>query len=254
MVAGWAQAAFWGLVAGSGLLLGAVAAYFWELPHRVIATIMAFGGGVLISVLSLRLVAEAYAQSGIGPTLTGFIGGAALFSTVNWLLSKRGARNRKRCGECVQQPSEAEVKGSGLAIAIGALMDGIPESLVLGLGTLTGMAIGGGVLAGFFLSNIPQGLSSAAGMKAAGRSARYIFGVWSGIMVASGIAAFAGYTIFSRLAPEGVGASTALAAGGLLAMLAETMIPEAFEKAQSFIGLITVTGFLAALAIMGFGA
>lgn len=249
LVPAWAEASLWGLAAGAGLLLGAAGGYFLPLPHRTIATIMAFGGGVLLAVLAFELVEEAVMYGGIGPTAAGVFGGATLFSAVNWQLSRYGARHRKRCGGCVTQPTEAEVPGSGLAIAVGALMDGIPESMVLGFGVIGGLGIGGSVLVGFFVANLPQGLSSAAGMKQAGRKVRYIFGVWTTILVASGVAAWLGYTVVGRLAPWSVGVSVALAAGGVLAMLAETMIPEAFEKAPSFMGLITATGFLLAFTL-----
>lgn len=182
--------------------------------------------------------------------ISGFLLGAGVFSTINWLLARYGARHRNRCGDCVQQPSETEHKGSGLAIAVGAVLDGIPESLVIGLSLLGGGTIGLGLVAGFFLANIPQGLSSAAGMKTAGRSRAYIFSVWIGIPLTSGLAAAAGYLSLGSAGPALPAAILAFAAGGVLAMLAETMIPEAFEDAQPFIGVITVVGFLAAFLII----
>jgi ZIP family zinc transporter len=100
-----------------------------------------------------------------------------------------------------------------------------------------------------FLSNIPEGLSSSAGMKKAGRSARYVFGVWATIAAVSGIAALVGFAIFRRFSVGVIAATTALAAGAILAMLADTMIPEAFEEAHDYAGLITVAGFLIAFAL-----
>jgi zinc transporter, ZIP family len=250
----WLQAGLWGLAAGSGLLLGAVIAYYVELSHRLVAAVMGFGGGVLIAVLSFELMEEAYQHGGLGVTITGFLAGATLFSVTNWYLAQRGAKHRKRCGQCVQQPKEEESSGSGVAIAIGALLDGIPESIVIGLSLIGGGSVGLTIILGFFLANVPQGLSSASGMKEAGRSATYIFGVWAGIAILSGGAAVLGNTLFGRFSPEVVAATTALAAGGVLAMLAETMIPEAFEKAQNFIGLITVAGFLVLFTLTNLGA
>jgi ZIP family zinc transporter len=112
-----------------------------------------------------------------------------------------------------------------------------------------GGAVSTVAVAAIFLSNIPEGLSSSAGMKKAGRSSTYVFGVWTGIAVISGMAALAGYAVFSHFSPEVIAATTAVAAGAILAMLADTMIPEAFEQAHEFAGLITVLGFLAAFIL-----
>ncbi|WP_227357152.1 ZIP family metal transporter [Haladaptatus salinisoli] len=247
-----AQAALWGLLAASGLLIGAVVAVALggRLSHRIIATTMGFGGGVLIAVLSVDLMDSAFREGGPMAATVGFVLGATAFSGINWRLALRGAKHRNRCGDCVEQPSEAEYKGSGLAIAVGAVLDGIPESLVIGLSVLAGETIGLGLVAGFFLANVPQGLSSATGMKKAGRSSRYIFSLWTGILLISGMAAAAGYLLLGSAAPAVPATILAFAAGGVLAMLAESMIPEAFANAQPFIGLITVVGFLVAFLII----
>src|SRR5436309_10942712 len=121
---------FWGLVAGSALILGAAIGYYAAVPQRLIAGIMAFGGGVLISALSFDLMDEAYKRGGFDSTAAGFLGGAAVYTAANWYLSRKGAKHRKRSGK--QQPSESDDSGSGLAIAVGALLDGIPESIVIG--------------------------------------------------------------------------------------------------------------------------
>jgi ZIP family zinc transporter len=176
----------------------------------------------------------------------GFVGGAAIYTAANWFLAREGARHRKRSG---QQPSASEDSGSGLAIAIGALLDGIPESIVIGLSMLKGGAVSWVAVIAIFLSNVPEGLSSAAGMRKAGRSATYVFGVWTSIAIASGIAAWTGYSVFRDFSPDVVAATTAVAAGAILAMLADTMIPEAFAVAHNAAGLITVIGFLAAFVL-----
>ncbi|MBD0373489.1 MAG: ZIP family zinc transporter [Pyrinomonadaceae bacterium] len=247
----WLQAGFWGLVAGSALLLGAAAGYWARIPQRVVAAIMAFGGGVLISALSFDLMDEAYKRGGFDSTSIGFLSGAAVYTAANWYLSRQGAKHRKRSGG--QQPSEEETSGSGLAIAVGALLDGIPESIAIGVSMIKGGVVSWVAVVAIFLSNIPEGLSSSAGMKKAGRSVRYIFGVWAAIAIISGVAAFAGYAVFSHFSEEVIAATTAVAAGGILAMLVDTMIPEAFEEAHNFAGLITVLGFLLAFILTKLG-
>lgn len=243
----WLMAGFWGLVAGAALLVGAGIGYWLKVPQRLIAAIMAFGSGVLISALSFELMAEAYKKGGFDSTSLGFLGGAAVYTLANSFLSHHGAKHRKRSGK--QQPSEQDDSGSGLAIAVGALLDGIPESIVIGLSMLGGGSVSTVAVAAIFLSNVPEGLSSSAGMKKAGRSAFYVFGVWGAITFASGVAALLGYTAFQHYSADVIAATTALAAGAILAMLVDTMIPEAFEVAHDFAGLITVSGFLAAFAL-----
>jgi ZIP family zinc transporter len=243
----WLQAGLWGLAAGGALVVGALVAWMVEVPQRIVASVMAFGAGVLISALAFDLVDEAETKGGLTATVLGFLVGAVAYLLANLVLAKRGARHRKRSGE--QQPSEQEQSGSGSAIAIGALLDGIPESVVLGIGLLTGGGVSLSVLAAVFISNLPEGLSSAAGMKRNGRSARYVFGVWVGVAVASGAAGLLGCLLLQG-APNGlVAAITALAAGAILTMVADTMIPEAFERTHLYAGLIATLGFLTAFTI-----
>ncbi|ADJ45118.1 ZIP family zinc transporter [Amycolatopsis mediterranei S699] len=243
----WVEAGLWGLVGGVALVLGAAVAWWVRVPRRVVAGIMAFGAGVLISALAFDLVDEAQRSGGLVPTAGGFLGGATVYVLINVLLARRGARHRKRSGD--QQPSEQDTAGSGAAIAVGALLDGIPESVVLGVSLLGGGGIGVTVLAAVFISNVPEGLSSAAGMKTAGRNARYVFGVWSGIAVASGLAALVGNLLLRSASPATVAAITAVAAGAILAMIADTMIPEAFERTELYTGLLATIGFLTAFVI-----
>ena len=243
----WIEAGLWGLLAGGALVLGALVAWFLRVSTVVVSLIMAFGAGVLISALAFDLVDEAETTGGLLPTLLGFLAGAAVYVAANIALARRGARHRKRSGD--QQPSEQEQQGSGAAIAIGALLDGVPESVVLGISLLGGQGVGVAVLAAIFISNLPEGLSSASGMKRNGRSARYVFGVWVGIAVVSGLAGALGCLLLGGAPPETVAAITAVAAGAILAMVADTMIPEAFEKTQIYTGLVATVGFIIAFGI-----
>jgi zinc transporter, ZIP family len=248
----WLLACLWGFVAGSALLLGAAVGYLAAVPQRVIAAIMAFGGGVLISALAFDLMDDAYRRGGYDATAAGFLGGAAVYTAANWYLARRGAKHRKRSG--AQQRSAQGQGGSGLILAVGALLDGVPESIVIGASTIDGSTVGAAAVAAIFLSNIPEGLSSSAGMKHAGRPPHYIFGVWGAIAFSCGAGALLGYALFSRFSTDVIAGTTAVAAGAILAMLTDTMIPEAFETAHDFTGLITVAGFLVAFILSKAGA
>ena len=246
-MATWVEAGAWGLLGGGALVLGAAIAWWVSVPGQVVAGVMAFGAGVLISALAFDLMDEAERLGGLAAATAGFAVGAMIYVAANALLSRHGARHRKRSAG--MQPSEDEQSGSGTAIALGALLDGVPESMVLGASLLGGSAVSTTVVAAVFISNVPEGLSSAAGMKGAGRSARYVFGVWGAIAVISGLASIAGYTLLDGASPEVVGFNTALAAGAILAMISDTMIPEAFARAHVLTGLITVAGFLTAFVL-----
>lgn len=136
---------------------------------------------------------------------------------------------------------------------MGALPDGIPESIVIGVNLLHGTGVSGVTFAAVFLSNVPEGLSSAAGMKKAGRGPAYIFGVWGAIAIASALAAAAGYVAPAGAGPDLVAGTTAVAAGAILAMLVDTMIPEATEETNELSGLIAVAGFLLAFVLTKLG-
>lgn len=250
-MATWIAAGLWGLLAGGALIIGAGTSYFVRVPRSLIAGVMSFGAGVLISALSFDLMEEAFRRGGFTATAIGFVSGAAVYTLADAILARHGAKHRKRSGP--QHPSEQQSPGSGLAIAVGALLDGIPESIVLGVTMIQGGAISLAALAAVFLSNVPEGLSSAAGMKRAGRSPGYIFGVWGAIVVISGVASLLGFVVFRHFSEAVISATTAVAAGAILAMIADTMIPEAFEETRATAGFVTVVGFLAAFALTKLG-
>lgn len=247
----WYDALLWGTVAGSALVIGSGIAWKWHIPPKIVSSVMAFGAGVLISALAFELVDEAVESGGLQPTIWGFLAGAVAYVGANTLLARAGARHRKRSGD--KQPNKADSPGSGGAIAVGALLDGIPESVVLGLGLVSASTISPAMLAAVFISNVPEGLSSTAGMKQSGRSAKYVFGVWGGIAVICGIASLLGFVALQDAPVELIAFITAIAAGAILAMLADTMIPEAFEESHILTGLIASLGFLAAFSIHRLG-
>jgi len=205
---------------------------------------MGFGGGLLISILAFDLVEEAYALGGTATTLTGFLTGAVIFSTANWFLSTKGARHRKRCSECVVELGEHKKSGNELSIAIGSMMDSIPAAIIVGISLADSSIVSKSVLIGFFLANIPEGLAGSSGMKMSGRSVRYIMSVWGGATLLTGVAGMLGFSVFGSFPPTFNAFIVAISAGGILSMVAETMIPEAFKETRSFTGLITGLGFM----------
>jgi ZIP family zinc transporter len=246
----WLEAGLWGLLAGGALVLGALVAWFIDVPRTVVASIMAFGAGVLISALAFDLLDEAEASGGLTATLVGFLAGAAIYVLINTVVARRGARHRKRSD---QQSSETDQPGSGTAIAIGALLDGIPEAIVLGLSLLGGTGVGVPILTAIFISNVPEGLSSTAGMKRAGRSFGFVFAVWGGIAAATGLAGLLGCLLLQDAPVELIAAVTAVAAGAILTMVADTMIPEAFERTHLYVGLIATLGFALSFSLQRMG-
>lgn len=250
----WVEAGLWGLLGGAALLVGAGVAQGVRMPPRLTAGIMAFGCGVLISAVAYELVLEAFEQAAFWPVALGALVGSAAYSAANWLVSHGGlsfaGRHRKRSGG--QQTPASE--GGGVTIAVGSLLDGIPKAVVLGAGVVSG-GVSVAVLAAIVLSNFPYGLSSAAGMRKAGRSRRFVLGLWAGIALVTGVAAAAGAALLGDASPTVLALVSAVAAGALLTMVADTMIPEAVEGEGGLAGLLVVLGLLVAFALShGLGA
>ena len=237
----WAALA-WGAVSTSGLLIGAIAGSFSRLPHHAIAKAMSVGAGLLLAGVSFKVAADAVRVAGPVAASLSLLLGAAVFSVSNALLARHGAADRKRCGDCVQQPIESQQPGSGVAIALGNALDAVPEAIVLGIALREPMVPVTLVFA-FSLGNFPEALSSAAGMRAAGRGYTYIFAIWSAIAVGAAAAIAAGYVGFASFSEPWPSRLQAFGAGALLAMTAETMIPEAFHNSPRFSGLLAALGF-----------
>lgn len=235
------QAGMWGLLAASSLLIGAMLGVFLRLPQKVVASIMAYGSGVLIAAICFEQIPEALRLGGHLPTLGGMLAGGLMFVLANeWL-------------EHLEKGHRAAGAGSllGLLIAAGAFLDGIPESLGLGLGLLDGGSVSVMLLVAIFLSNLPEGLASAAGLRQDGRSRLWIFSLWGVIVLLSGLAAMAGPGLFADLSPLWLAFALGFSGGAVLCMLVDTLIPEAFAETHALTGLITLAGFMTALALGG---
>ncbi|MCJ1711768.1 ZIP family zinc transporter [Clavibacter michiganensis subsp. phaseoli] len=231
-----------GLLSGLSLVVGSLVAWFVKVPREVVALVMAFGAGVLISALSFDLVDEAASSGGVIPTLGGFVAGAVVYVVLDQILEHGGFR-KKHHGK------SGGGGGTGVGIALGALLDGVPETAVQGLSLTGGGALSIGVLVAVVISNFPEGMSSTADLKQSGRSARYVFGLWTSIAVVCALSSLGGYALLGGLPEGGQSVVMAFAAGAILAMICDTMIPEAFRKAQALTGLVTVLGFVASYAV-----
>ncbi|GAB3602479.1 ZIP family metal transporter [Microbacterium aureliae] len=241
-------AALSGLIAGGSLLGGAAVAWFVTIPRKVVAAIMAVGAGVLIATLAFELVEEAASDGGLVPTVSGFLGGAVLYVVADRLVSRPHRQTKAPANIVARRGAGGLAGGSGLAIALGALIDGIPESIVMGLSVLQG-GLSLPIVAAVAISNIPEGLGSTAELKRGGTRARTVFLLWSGIAVVTVVAAVVGYLALQTAPAELVAVIMTVAAGGLLAMVANTMIPEAFEREHGMTGLWATMGFLGAFVL-----
>jgi ZIP family zinc transporter len=238
----------WGLAAASGVLGGTILGLIARLPHRAIAAIMSFGAAVLVSAasISIRMASEALIVAGAVSTGGGIIAGAATFSIANAALAT--ARDRKRCGECKPQLSEAEAPGSGKSIAIGTALDAVPEALVLGI-TLRVSGPDVALVVALALSNVSEALSATAGMRLASRSCTYVLSLWSGIALGTAATTALALYLLSELGPDLTAALKAFGAGALIAMAAETMIPEAFHNGPRYSGVLAASGVAAPILL-----
>ena len=209
------------------------------------AVVMALGAGVLVSSVAFELMDEAYEIGGLDAAAPGLLLGAAVFYLADREVTLRGGERRKN-------PGDAQ-GGSATAIAIGALLDGIPESAAIGISLIEGGGVGIALVAAVFLSNVPEGLSSAAGMRRAGRSPAHVLGLWGAVTLASTLAALLGYLFLDGASGNVVAFIQSFAAGAVLTMLASTMMPEAYEDGGPVVGVVTTVGFLLAFVLSRVG-
>lgn len=234
------EAALWGFVAASTLVLGAALAIVRPWSRRAIGLVTAFGVGALVSAVTLDLTTEAFELAGEPPVALGLAAGALVFTGGSWLLHRGGkARHRKRSG--------GQQAGAGaLDIVLGTVLDGIPESLVIGITLLEGGAGGLAFLAAVAISNLPEALSATSGLLKCGWERGRILRLWAGVALVSALSAALGYVLLDG-APAALTATIqAFAAGAILAMVVDTMAPEAYEEAGPAVGVVTVFGYATA--------
>src|SRR4051794_17452687 len=233
----------WGLLAASSLVIGGGVALLFRIPLRAIGLIMGFGAGVLISAVAFDLVEEAAGKStGSGWLIGGLFAGCAVFFGGDLLIDRFGGSARKAA-------TGGQESGSSLAIVLGTVLDGIPESMVIGLTIFEGGKVGAAYLAAVFISNLPEAVSSTAGLLAGGWKKARILWMWIAIAILSGFSSLAGYGLFQHSSPDTVAFVLAFAAGAILTMLADTMMPEAFEHGGRLAGVVTTLGFVIAFVI-----
>ena len=235
-------AAGWGAIAASSLVIGALIALTRPVDRRQLGLNMAFGSGVLISSVAYELVEEAVAAGGQLPMAFGLALGSIVFYTGDRLIDRLGAAGMGS----VKGPATPE---SGLPIVLGAALDGVPESIVLGLTVSAGEGIGLAFIVAVFLSNLPEGIAGTAGLIAGGWARARILGLWLIVVAASAGAALLGATVLSGRSGEAQALILGFAGGAILTMLADTLIPEAFEHAGKAAGLVTTLGFGLAFAL-----
>jgi zinc transporter, ZIP family len=236
------EAALWAFAGAVSLLIGMALVFLLRPSQRVIGLVMAFGAGAMISAVAFELVLDAL-DSAAGTTVAlGLGAGSLAFFIGDVLLDRGGGSERKRS-------TGKQAEGSPLAIVLGAALDGVPESFTIGLSVVVGGGVAVSFVAATFLSNLPEAMAATTGLQVAGWPRSRIRGLWLLVVGLSVVSGAVGYAAYSALS-EATGAFVqAFAAGALLTMLADTMMPEAFEFGGKLVGLLTVAGFLAALTL-----
>ena len=232
----------WGALAASSLLVGTLLSFARRWSPAQVGAVLAFGAGALISAVSFELAEEALAIGGVGITSIGLAAGALTYYGLDGLIARRSATGRGRQGRSAGS-------GSGSALALGAFLDGIPEQMVLGINLAAGNGVGVALLIAIFVSNLPEAMGSAADMLKARTARKKILRLWLAVAVICTLATVAGYLIADAASGDLKAAIDGFAAGALLVMLIDSMIPDARAEAGRRAGLITVLGFALAASL-----
>ena len=238
-----ASAFAWGLLSGSSLLIGGILALRLPISERALGLVMGFGSGVLLSAVAYELVAEASSTADRPMFVAiGLFAGCGTFVAGDAIVDRMGGESRKAIGA-------AAAPAAGLPIVLGIVLDGVPEQLVIGLGLVGGGGVSAAMVVAVFLSNLPEAVAATSGLTASGWSSRKVLALWTSLTVISGLATLAGFAFFDGASGDTVAFVLAFAGGAILTMLADTMMPEAFEHGGKLVGVLTTVGFAVAFAI-----
>ena len=232
----------WGGLAASSLVLGAGLALVRAWPTRLVGLVLAFGAGALIAAVSFELAEEGARIGGMRAVAAGLAVGALAYYVLDGVVARHGSGRHGRRGR-------TSAPDAGSALALGAFLDGVPEQLVLGIGLALGQGVGVGLLVAIFVSNLPEAIGSASDMRKAGRRNGTIVRLWLAVAVICALSTVAGYALADVAPGELKAAINGFAAGALLVMLVDSMIPEAAKDAGRTAGLATVVGFAIATAL-----
>jgi len=232
----------WGALAASSLVIGALLAFARRWPARQVGLVLAFGAGALISAVSFELAGEGIEVGSLTSMAAGLGVGALAYFSLDGLIARRHSVGRGRAGR-------TSGSDAGTALALGAFLDGIPEQLVLGIGLAAGEGVGVGLLVAIFVSNLPEAIGSASEMRKAGTDRGKILRLWAVVATICALASVAGYAIADGASGELRAAIDGFAAGALLVMLIDSMIPEATRESGRVAGLVTTLGFAVATAL-----
>lgn len=234
------EAFLWGVIAASSLLVGSILALRLMIPHLTLGLVTAFGVGVLMSAISFELIAEADKVPGLERIIAlGLLAGSIVFFAVTFLLGRLTNRRQQRQNQAT----------SPVAIFVGTALDGVPESIVLGINLIGGGTISAGMLVAVFISNLPEAIAATSDLRQAKWKRSSIFWLWLSVVLVSGLASLIGYSTFDNLPPAATTFTLSFAAGALITMLADAMMPEAYRDSKNLAGLMTALGFCVAFLI-----
>ncbi|UJP09474.1 hypothetical protein L2X99_13720 [Microbacterium sp. KUDC0406] len=228
------EALLWGAVAAAPLFLGALLSLARRWPPRLLGIVLGFGAGALMASIAFELVEEGLSLAGPIPLVAGLAVGALSYYVADRIIDARTA---------------ASANASGMPLAVGALLDGIPEQLVLGIGLASGEGVSVALVVAILVSNLPESIGSASDLLESGMKKGRMLGLWAAVAVVCTLATVAGFAIADAVGPDFRAAVDGFAAGALLVMLVDSMVPEAQSKAKESTGLFTVLGFTVAAGL-----